>query len=238
MSDNGMKPMTRIFNSIGFALLIGSTFSCVSGSEEDPLAALLSSPPVISSVTPQIGSPTQNNFNAYYAATEVVIEGENFGLDTVVRFNEIEAVITANAVTQLYTKVPDGAYSGFITVSKSGGSCLPSSKTGVNCAGTEFFVDCYAPTNKQYGSEIELKQGESLSVEFSGSETKAFRTDTLLGATTFTLGCESTVTVKVFDRSCAATEYILVRDPSIIFPGGFATQFYVTAADATCSLVL
>ncbi|TGL39099.1 LIC10067 family putative lipoprotein [Leptospira perdikensis] len=230
--------MRRILYTIGFSLVLGNSFSCISSSAEDPLAALLTSPPVVSSVTPQIGTPAQNNLNATYSATEVVIKGENFGLEPIVRFNDTVATITLNIGTELYTKVPDGAYSGFITVSKSGGSCLPNSKTGVNCAGMEYFIDCYAVTNKQYGSEIELKQGQSLSVEFDGNETKAFHTDTLLATRNLTIGCESVVTVRVFNRSCQATDYVLQNDPIIPFPAGVATQFYITAESATCSLVL
>lgn len=230
--------MRRILYTIGFSLVLGSSFSCISSSSEDPLAALLTSPPVVSSVTPQIGTPVQNNLNALYSATEVVIKGENFGIDPVVRFNDIIATISLNIGTELYTKVPDGAYSGFITVSKSGGSCLPNSKEGVNCAGMEYFIDCYAVTNKQYGAEIELKQGQSLSIEFDGNETKAFRTDTLLSSRNLTIGCQSVVTVRVFDRSCRATDYVLQNDPVIPFPVGVATQFYITAESATCSLVL
>ncbi|MCT8334408.1 hypothetical protein NUH30_12065 [Leptospira sp. 85282-16] len=230
--------MRRILYTIGFSLVLGSSFYCKASSGEDPLVALLSSPPVISSVTPQIGTPTQNNINAVYSATEVVIKGENFGIDPVIRFNDVVAAISANLGTELYTKVPDGAYSGFITVSKSGGSCLPNSKEGANCAGTEFFIDCYASTNKQYGSEIELKQGQSLSVEFGSIETKAFHTDTLLGSRNLVIGCQSAVTVRVFSRSCQATDYVLQNDPVIPFPGGVATQFYITANAATCSLVL
>ncbi|EOQ95565.1 hypothetical protein LEP1GSC195_3537 [Leptospira wolbachii serovar Codice str. CDC] len=230
--------MRRILYTIGFSLVLGNSFSCKSSSQEDPLVALLSSPPVVSSVTPQIGTPTQNNLNAIYPATEVVIKGENFGVDPVVRFNDIVATINANLGTELHTRVPDGAFSGFVTVSKSGGVCLPNSKEGANCAGTEYFIDCYAITNKQYGSEIELKQGQSLSVEFGAIETKAFHTDTLLAARNLIIGCQSAVTVRVFSRSCQATDYVLQNDPTIPFPAGVATQFYITANSATCSLVL
>ncbi|MCW7488167.1 LIC10067 family putative lipoprotein [Leptospira meyeri] len=230
--------MRRILYTIGFSLVLGNSFSCKTSSNEDPLASLLTSPPVVSSVTPQIGTPAQNNLNATYAATEVVIKGENFGIDPVIRFNDVVATISLNTGTELYTRVPDGAFSGFITVSKSGGSCLPNSKTGVNCAGMEYFIDCYTVANKQYGSEIELKQGHSLSIEFDGQETKAFHTDTLLSSRNLTIGCESTVTVRVFDRSCRATDYVLQNDPVIPFPAGVATQFYLTAQSATCSLAL
>nr|WP_233440845.1 hypothetical protein [Leptospira biflexa] len=230
--------MRRILYTIGFSLVFGNSFSCIKSSSEDPLAALLTSPPVISSVTPQIGTPTQNNSNAFYTATEVIIKGENFGLEPVVRFNDTVATLSLNLGTELYTKVPDGTYSGYITVSKSGGSCLPNSKSGVNCSGMEFFVDCYSVTNKQYGPEIELKQGQGISVEYDGNETKAFRTDTLLSERNLTISCESVVTVRVFSRSCQATDYVLQNNPIIPFPSGVATQFYITAESATCSFVL
>ncbi len=216
--------MRRILYTIGFSLVFGNSFSCIKSSSEDPLAALLTSPPVITSVTPQIGTPEQRNANAFYSATEVVIKGENFGIDPVIRFNETVATITLNLGTELYTRVPNGTYSGFITVSKSGGSCLPNTKSGVNCAGTEFFVDCYSVTNKQYGPEIEIKQGQGISVEYKGNETKAFRTDTLLSARNLTIGCESVVTVRVFNRSCQATDYEFQNNHIIQFYRGVITS--------------
>ncbi len=221
-------------------LLVFLTFalSCSRGKADNTLVSLLVSPPVISSVSPQIGTPRQNNTNAVFPPTEIVIKGSNFGIDTVVRFNEIVARISANLGTELYTSVPDGAYSGFITVSKSGGSCIAGSASGLNCAGSDFFIDCYAATGSQYGSEIEIKQGQSKSIVFSGVETKAFRTDILLGNGKLVIGCSSVVTVRVFDRSCLATDYILQKDPTIPFPSNVSTQFYVTAGSATCGLNL
>ncbi|MCU0824487.1 MAG: hypothetical protein MUF77_07570 [Leptospira sp.] len=230
--------MLRFTTKIVLLLVIGNSFYCTKSSSENPIAAIVASPPVLASVTPQIGTPAQNNPNATYGATEVVIRGEDFGLDPVIRFNEVQAIITANFGTELYTRVPDGAYSGLITVSKSGGSCLPNEKTGTNCTGTEFFVDCYSVTNKQYGPELELKQGSSLSVKFDGIESKAIRTTTLTANTNLTITCESILTVRVFDRSCRATDYALVRDPTILLPANVSTQFYVTAGSATCNLSL
>jgi hypothetical protein len=210
--------------------------SCSKGKADDSLSALLVNPPVISSVTPQIGTPRQNNTNGIYAATDVVIKGSNFGIDTVVRFNETVATITANLGTELYTSVPDGVYSGYITVSKSGGSCVAGTSSGVNCAGTEFFIDCYQATGKQYGSETEIKQGASKGIVYSGVETKAFRTDVIVGSASLTITCDSVVTVRLFDRSCQASDYILQKDPTVILPAGYSSQFYVTAGSATCTL--
>ncbi|TGN17136.1 LIC10067 family putative lipoprotein [Leptospira idonii] len=211
---------------------------CKTQSSVDPLAALLVNPPTISSVTPQIGTPAQNNLNAAYGATEVTIKGENFGLDATVRFNEIQATIIANLGTELHTLVPDGTYSGYVTVSKSGGSCFSGQKTGINCVGTEFFVDCYAVTNKQYGEETEIKQGESKSITFDGVETKAFRTNVITGSASITIGCDSIVTLRVFNRSCQATDYILQKDPTVVIPGGISTQFYLTAGSSTCGITI
>jgi hypothetical protein len=212
--------------------------NCSKGKDDDALAAILANPPVIESVTPQIGTPAQNNQNGIYPATQVVIKGSNFGVDTVVRFNETVATISANLGTELYTSVPDGAYSGFITVSKSGGSCIAGSSSGVNCTGSEFFVDCYEATGKQYDSEIEIKQGQSKSVVFSGIQTKAFRTDTVVGSANITIGCDSVVTVRLFNRSCQATDFILQKDPTISLPAGLSSQFYVTAGSATCGITI
>ncbi len=221
-----------------FLFLMVSIFfgTCSKGKGDDALAALLVSPPIISSVTPQIGSPKQNNDNGIYPATQVVIKGSNFGIDTVVRFNETQATISANLGTELYTSVPDGVYSGFVTVSKSGGSCVTGTASGINCTGSEFFVDCYEATGKQYGSETEIKQGESKDIVYSGIQTKAFRTDVILGSANLTITCSSVVTVRLFNRSCQATDFILQRDPTVALPGGLSSQFYVTAGSATCTL--
>lgn len=225
-------------NILGLLCSVGYSFSCVRSAGEDPLTALLSSPPVIQSITPQIGSPAQNNLNGIYAATDVIIRGENFGTDPVVRFNNIQATIKLNTGVEIYTSVPNGAASGIISISKSGGSCLPNAKEGINCTGLEFFIDCYSVKRNEYGPELELKQGNSLSVAFSGTTTKAFRTDTLLGSRNLTITCESNVTVRVFDQNCSATDYILVKDPTIALPAGLATQFYTTAGSATCKFSL
>jgi hypothetical protein len=213
-----------------------SLSACSKGNSDDALAALIANPPVISSVTPQIGTPRQNNDNGIYPPTEVVIKGSNFGIDTVVRFNEIQSTISANLGTELYTSVPDGAYSGFITVSKSGGSCPAGTSSGFNCAGTDFFIDCYQAAGNQYGTENEIKQGESKSIEFSGTETKAFRTDVIFGNANLTITCESIVTVRLFNRSCLATDFILQRDPTVPLPSGYTSQFYLTAGSATCTV--
>lgn len=228
--------MKKLYFSVFQVIAFASLFQCQTKSNVDPLLAALASPPSIFTVTPQIGTPTQNNLNAVYPATDVVIKGENFGLDAVVRFNEIQATIKANLGTELHTTVPDGAYSGVITVSKSGGSCLPGLKTGTNCIGTDFFVDCYAVTNKQYGDEIEIKQGQSQNITFDGIQTKAFRSNVITGSASITIGCDSIVTLRVFSRSCQATDYILQKDPTVAIPGGISTQFYLTAGSATCGI--
>lgn len=230
-----MNTNTRFFYAsvLGLALLVSA---CSKGNADDPIAALLVSPPIISSVTPQIGTPRQNNDNGVYPPTQVIIKGSNFGIDTVVRFNETQATISANLGTELYTSVPDGVYSGFITVSKAGGSCVAGTVSGINCSGTEFFIDCYDATGKQYGSETEIKQGDSKGIVYSGIETKAFRTDVIFGSANLTVTCDSIVTVRLFNRSCVATDYILQRDPTIPLPAGYSSQFYVTAGSATCTL--
>ncbi|MDZ4724957.1 MAG: hypothetical protein SH817_02285 [Leptospira sp.] len=226
--------------SIYYFLILSFAFTafCSKGKEDDALAALLVSAPILSSVSPQIGTPRQNNENGVYAATDVVIKGSNFGIDTVVRFNDVVATITANLGTELYTSVPDNAISGYVTVSKSGGSCVSGTASGLNCTGSEFFIDCYTATGKQHGDEIEIKQGESKSIVFSGVQTKAFRTDLILGAANLTIGCDSVVTVRLFSPSCQATDYILQKDPTITLNPNSTSQFYVTAGSATCGLTI
>ncbi|WP_411824437.1 LIC10067 family putative lipoprotein [Leptospira sp. 'Mane'] len=228
--------MKKLYFFVLQMMVSALAFQCQAKTDVDPLVAFLVSPPAIFTVTPQIGTPTQNNLNAVFPATEVVIKGENFGLATTVRFNEIVARIISNFGTELRTVVPDNAYSGVVTVSKSGGSCLPGLKTGTNCIGTDFFIDCYAVTNKQYGDEIEIKQGESKSITFDGIETKAFHTNVIAGGSFITVTCDSIVTLRVFDRSCQATDYILQKDPRVAIPGNSSSQFYLTAGSSTCAI--
>ncbi|GBF51530.1 hypothetical protein LPTSP4_30680 [Leptospira ryugenii] len=211
-------------------------FQCSKGKSEDALALVFLGSPAITSVEPKIGTPRQNNENGVYPPTQIVIKGSNFGVDTVIRFNQLPAAISANLGTELYTSVPDGATSGFLTISKSGGSCLPGTASGINCAGTEFFIDCYSVTGNLYGSEIEIKQGESQSIEFKGLQTKAFRSSLILGNAKLTVTCDSNVTVRLFSTSCLATDYISKKDPSIPLNANANNQFYVTAFDDTCTV--
>jgi len=206
------------------------------GGSNSALSGLVASPPVLASASPQIGSPAQNNLNSAYPATIVTIIGSNFGTDTVVRFNSLPAPILANTGTEITTTVPDGTVTGVLSVSKSGGSCTPGQKTGVNCAGLDFFVDCYSVTNKQYGDELEIPSGNSKRITFLGVQTKAFRSSVLKAPGNITIGCDSVVTVRVFSKSCVATDQILVKDPTIPIPADTATQFYVTAGNSTCTI--
>lgn len=207
-----------------------------SGGGDDALSGLLLSPPSINTVIPEIGSPAQNNLNGAYPATNVVISGANFGTDTVVRFNSIQATILSNIGTEIRTSVPDGTTPGVLTVSKLGGSCLPGQKTGTNCTGINYFIDCYAVTNKQYGDEIEISEGKTRSIKFDGVVTKAFRSTVLTVPGNITIGCDSVVTLRIFNASCVATDLILQKDPIVAIPAGVSTQFYVTAGNATCSI--
>lgn len=221
---------------LGLVLFFFSISCTPSGGGNDALSGLILSPPSITSVVPEIGSPAQNNLNGAFPATQVVISGANFGTDTVVRFNSIQATIISNLGTEIRTSVPDGATPGVMTVSKLGGSCPAGLKTGTNCTGTNFFIDCYAVTNKQYGDEIEIVEGKARSVKFDGVVTKAFRSSVLTVAGNITIGCDSVVTLRVFSPSCVARDLVLQKDPVVAIPAGVSTQFYVTAGSSTCSI--
>jgi len=212
--------------------------NCHKEGSEDGFALLLSTnPAVISSVEPRVGTPTQTNIDRNYIATNVIIKGENFGLtNTKIFFNTVEAPIIYNLGTEISTTVPTGARSGYLYVVKTGGVCTQGTNLGVNCTGSDFFVDCYSPYNKEFGAEISIDQGASKNFEFSGLETKAIRVDFPAQKGNVTVDCPGSVTVKYFSPSCDYTSLNLVTDPTIPVTNSKIMQLQVTASDVTCKV--
>lgn len=232
-----MKP-TLLNHFLLIAISALAISDCHKEGTEDALAVLLATnPSVISSVEPRVGTPAQANIDRNYPATNVIIKGENFGLtDTKVFFNTVEAPILYNFGTEISTSIPTGARSGYVYVVKTGGSCTQGTKLGVNCTGSEFFIDCYSPYNNEFGAETSIDQGSSKNFEFSGEETKAIRVDFPAQAGNVTVDCPAAVTVKYFSPSCDYTSLALVTDPSIPVSNSKVMQMLVTASDVTCTI--
>jgi hypothetical protein len=232
-----MKPPKLLHFLIASSLAWG-TINCHKEGSEDAFAVLLSTTPsVISSIEPRVGTPLQANIDRNYSATNVIIKGENFGFtDTKVFFNTVEAPVLYNFGTEISTRVPSGARSGFLYVVKTGGVCTQGTNLGVNCTGTEFFVDCYSPYNKEFGNEIAIDQGSSKNIEFSGEETKAIRIDFPAQSGNVTVDCPAAVTVRYFSPSCDYTSLALVTDPKIPVINSKIMQLLVTANDVTCTI--
>lgn len=222
--------------------LLGISVNCHKEGSQDFLFDLTQAPPFISEINPRLGTPTQNHSERPYPATTVIIKGRNFSTPgTRVLFNTIEATPFYNTGNEIQVNVPDGAKSGSIFIIKPEGQCLPGEKTGFNCSGANFFVDCYSPYKEEYGKEIAIDWGESKNIEFSGIETKAFRVEyggLDLPPSNLTIVCPGSTTVRYFTDSCSPSDLVLVRDPIIPVQNVKIMQFFVTAAESTCSIAV
>lgn len=233
-----MKNLWTSKSILVLGISLFANFNCHKQGKEDAFALLTSTePPVLSSVEPKIGTPSQANIDRIFSATQVVIQGEKFGLsDAKVYFNSIEASVIYNTGTEIRTSVPDGAISGFIYVARPGGVCTQGTKLGINCSGSEFFIDCYSPYNKEYGAELSIEQGSTLDIEFKGVETKAVRVEMPAQAGNVTVGCANPITVKYFSPSCKYTSLTSVTNPVIPVVNSKILQLIVTASDETCTI--
>lgn len=201
------------------------------------MAALVANPPVISLVSPSVGTPQQNNANRSFPATGIRIKGRNFSIgNTFVFFNGVSAKIDLNTGTEIFTSVPAGAESGFIYVRTGQGQCIPNTKLGLNCSGEIFFVDCYSPLNNEYGRELEVRPGQPLDIEFEGVQTRAIRALALATGSRVSITCGSVTTVRFFSTSCESNDLVLIRNPVLEMGTAKFMQFYLTAGDSTCSI--
>lgn len=223
-------------------LLLALFVNCHQEGSQDFLFDLTQAPPYISEIIPRLGTPTQNHSERPFPATTVIIKGRNFSTPgTRVLFNEIESTPFLNTGNEIQVNVPDGTKSGNIFIIKPGGQCLPGEKSGFNCAGSNFFVDCYSPYKEEYGKEIAIDWGESKDIEFSGIETKAFRVEyggLVMPPSNLTVICPGSATVRYFSDSCSIGDLVLVRDPVIPVQNVKIMQFFVTAAESTCSIAV
>ena len=78
----------------------------ISSSSDFTVTAPLEPVPIVDGFAPNEGS----------VGTEVTINGQNFGTDPIVKFNNVNAVVGSGTATQIVTTVPFGATTGRITV--------------------------------------------------------------------------------------------------------------------------
>ncbi len=231
-----------------FFILFFTLFGCESNSgSNNTLAASLLTYPVITSLEPRFVNSSFSIAGVNYAASTLKIYGRNFSAvttDNTVLFNGIPATVTSATTTEISTVVPDGVYSGVVTVSKVGGSCTSLDlKSGINCGGSDLYVNCYSPFKNEYGSEILLSYGTQNSITFTESiGTKAFRVDTISGTRSLLLNCPSNMTVTLFSKTCSPsiTQNIVpsTTTPQLTFVGGYTLQFFVTTQSGDCKITV
>ncbi len=252
--------LARIF----FLILIAFFYNCKNDTTKtNPYTAFLiggKTPysPTIYSIDPRRGNPAFTTpssvgvTGANYLATAVTIKGKNFIPSTTgnsVLFNGTPATVDYATDQELRVKVPDGAMSGVMSVSTNGGVCNSlDKKSGPNCEGQDFFVDCYGAYKNQFGAETAIDSGTSKTITYDSITTKAYRSDLLftnpttndIAGNKLTIRCASIVHVLLFSQSCVPTEYnvngdTLVLNPVISVNSRFYTiQYNITATKGDC----
>ncbi len=249
---------------ISFLILCCLFYSCKKDTTKtNPYAALLiggktAFSPTIYSIDPKRGNPTFTTPTSVgvtgttYLATAVTIKGKNFIPSTTgntVLFNGTQATVDFATDQELRVKVPDGAMSGVLSVANNGGVCNSlDKKSGTNCEGQDFFIDCYGAYKNLYGAETAISSGTSQTITYDSVTTKAFRSDLLytnptsndIAGNTINIRCASIVHVLLFSQACVPTEYTvngsnLVLNPVISINSKYYTiQYIVTATKGDC----
>lgn len=249
-----------------FLLLLSLFLNCKNDTTKtNPYAAFLVGgrtpySPTIYSIDPKRGNPAFTTPSApgfignNYLPTVVTIKGKNFIPSTTgntVLFNGTQATVDYATDQELRMKVPDGAISGVLSVSNNGGVCNGADKkSGTNCEGQDFFVDCYGAFNNLYGAETAIASGTSQTIPYEGITTKAFRSDLLytnpytndIAGNKISIRCVTITRVLLFSQSCVPTEYTvngsnLVLNPVISVNSKFYTiQYLLTATKGDCTI--
>ena len=260
--------MNGMLAKILFVLLITFFYSCKDDTTTtNPYIAYLiggKTPysPTIYNIEPKRGNPnftTPPSFGfvqATFDPTIVTITGKNFIPSTTgntVLFNDVQAQVDFATETELKVKVPQGAISGVLSVSNNGGSCNSfDKKSGVNCEGQDFFIDCYGAYKGIYGAETAVGTGTNKTITYTGIGTKAFRSDLLYtdpytndGALNkISVTCATLTSVLVFSSSCVPSEFsadgtTLVFNPTIPINSKFYTvQYLLTAGKGDCTITV
>ncbi|MCB1178245.1 MAG: IPT/TIG domain-containing protein, partial [Leptospiraceae bacterium] len=235
------------FKKIIFLVLLLLLSRCKSDDNEynDSLSILTGLSPTyqssISSVTPRRGSPYIKSEYLEYQASKVLIKGRNFSYlpsELSVTFNDIPAQIEYSSDTEIYTSVPTGASSGLLKIAKSGGTCYSlDGKSGYNCSAIDYYVDCYASSNKAFGEEVVITPGVFNSVTFEKTGLKAFRSDLPQGNYTLAVSCISTVGIQTFSNSCVPTTHTTSEvNPQVSITGGYTIQFLIYSIEGNCTI--
>jgi hypothetical protein len=199
----------------------------------------------ITNLSVRKGSPRIQTSYADFPATKVIITGRNFSYiptDLSVTFNNVPAPIEYSSDTQIFTSVPTGASSGLLKVVKSGGNCYSlDGKSGFNCSALEFYIDCYASSNKIFGEETSLTPGVLNTVTFDDTGIKPFRVDLPPGNFTLNVTCNSTVGIQTYSNSCVATTQTVngssvLFNPQLPIIGGYTVQFLMYSIKGNCKI--
>ncbi|MBE7412588.1 MAG: hypothetical protein L6Q54_10035 [Leptospiraceae bacterium] len=223
-------------------------FSCSkSDSKNDSISSLLASSsftPLITSLSTQKGSPFQSISGETYVATDVIITGRGFTSSltgNTVMFNGVPAAVSYASTTEIRTSVPTGATSGLLSIVNNGGSCSSyDGRSGISCATSDFYIDCYTPYSNSHGAENLVEQGKTTTVNYKQSSTKAFKSYLNSGANTITISCESYasgVVVRHFSSSCVPSQETYTTNPfTITLNGPYTAQYFVTALSGNCTV--
>lgn len=127
-----------------------------------------SSPPTIQNFTPSSGK----------AGDHVTISGTNLsGTSTVVKFNGVQGTVNSGNSTSIDVTVPQGATSGKITVTTTGGTATSSSDFTISSANAPNILD-FNPKSGSVGSTVQISGtnlgGTSSVVKFNGVLTPVF----------------------------------------------------------------
>lgn len=221
--------------------LIGDCKS--SSSSNDYLAALVgdsTASPVVTSFDPVKVNPSISYSNVTYPSSIVTIKGRNFSYVTsenIVTFNNLPATVQASTNTELIVKVPDGIPQGIMKVMKPGGTCSSlDQKSGYNCSGKNYYVDCYAGIGSPYGEEVTLEVGKVNKVTYSKTTGKAFKVELLPGTRSFTFICPNYMNYVYFSNTCSPTAAENAVNPQWSLQGGYTMQFVIVTGSGECSI--
>ena len=214
--------------------------------------------PTIYSIEPKRGNPsfTTPSFvgvpGPSYEATLVTIRGKNFvpyQFGNTVLFDNVQAIPEFANEQEIRVRVPSGAKTGVLSIANNGGACTSfDKKSGFNCEGEDFYIDCYGPYKNMHGVEVAIPTVSIQTLTFNNITTKAIRSDLFYtnpynnetATNTINIRCTTLARVVSFSQSCVATEH-QVNGNSVVFnpvlsinSKYFTIQYFVTAGFGEC----
>jgi hypothetical protein len=224
--------------------IINNTSNCSNdSSNNNALAALATSSPIITELNPTRVHPTIVYGNVSYPSKEMKILGRNFSLlptDLQVKFGIVPSTILSSTESEILVKVPDEISTGILTVSKSGGVCNSADgKSGINCGGRQYYVDCYEGINKPHSEEILLTVGKIEKITYNKTEFKAFKSELNPTPKTVQIRCPEKVSIAYFNKQCKPDETLKdVTNPQWNIEGGFTHQFLMFTTSGECDIFI